>query len=58
MKSCILFWTIAEIKKGENLGQAINFDYKDNLSELVWSLNDNSEFYHEWYIYTQPKEYL
>lgn len=58
MKSYILFWTITEINKGENIGRCINFDQRDSLKHLVWSLSDSGEFYHEWCDYKRPRKYL
>ena len=58
MRSDILFWTIAVVKKDENIGRTFYFDKKEDLAQLIWSINNCGEFYQAYDKTLRPKAYL
>ena len=58
MRSDILFWSVIEIKKEDNIGHVINFNTNYKLSELVWSLSNSGYYYHYFTKTHRPKAYL
>jgi hypothetical protein len=58
MRSDILFWSVIEINKGNNIGHVMNFNTNDKISELVWSLSNSGCYYHYFTKTQRPKVYL
>lgn len=58
MRSDILFWSLIEIRKEENIGHVINFNTNDKISQLVWSLHNRGYYEHRFTKAQRPKVYL
>ena len=58
MRSDILFWSLIEIRKEENIGHVINFNTNDKISQLAWSLHRRGYYEHRFTKTQRPKAYL
>ena len=58
MRSDILFWSLIEVNKGDNVGHVINFYANDKISQLAWSLHNRGYYEHHFTKTQRPKVYL